>query len=348
MPSAKKQTIARSHSDSVNIVCAVCWKKPTSTRKVTEKISEQIKKLVCQEYDLKNYYHPKVVCDACRVILSVLSKDPDNNKKRLPPIPDYNSLQPPPPMTRSGTHFKCYCKICDVARLQKDEYKKHYVRHSYPVGRPKNGSPIQKARTLAICSRCFSVKGKGLDHNCTKVSKQMNIVTITKSSSEKTKGKIKSDILKNVCTESGVSLKGGELSLTTGGKKLSVQVGKSSLSFPKPKFTHESLKRLQAANNFSERAVKNIAAAFRVVAGRHSVEKNFSSSLVDRNKLLEELFEIKALCMKQKPRVGEKNNSLDDREITVDDKGYIDIQKEGVFYTDCDELLQLMLSNTYS
>ena len=255
MPPAKKLKEARSHADSIHLVCAVCWRKSSSARKVSEKLSDQIKKFFSKEFDLKNYYHPKVVCDVCRLTLSALSKDPDDCKRRLPPTADYKSLLPPPPNTRSGSDMKCKCKICDIARLDKYEYKKHCLDHSRVVGRPRFAPLLPKSKSLVLCSRCFAVKGKGFEHRCTKVSKQMNIVDITKSSSEKTKGKVASNILKDLCIESGVSLKGGKLSLSTGGKKLSVQLGNPGVSIPKPKFTHDSLKRLQAANNYSDRAV---------------------------------------------------------------------------------------------
>lgn len=112
MPKVKKQKEARSHSDSLNIVCAVCWRKPKSVRKVTEKISDQINRFSSPEYDLKNYYHPKVICDSCRVILGNLNKDEENCNRNLPPAPDYKSLVSPPPTTRSA--LQCQCKICEI------------------------------------------------------------------------------------------------------------------------------------------------------------------------------------------------------------------------------------------
>ena len=213
--------------------------------------------------------------------------------------------------------------------------------HSNPLGRPKCRSSLPKARSMIMCSSCFGVKGKGIVHKCTKSYKQINLIDITKSSSENTKGKVTSSVLKDMCKDSGVSLKGGHINLATGGKNLSIQVGKSAMSLPKPRFSHENLKRLQAANNFSDRAVKSIAAAFRVVAGRKSIEPNLSSSLVERNKSLEYLFNVKCLKMKEKFKGEDKINSPDG--LQLDENGYKDILREGVFCKDCDDLLKLVV-----
>ena len=65
-----------------------------------------------------------------------------------------------------------------------------------------------------------------------------------------------SNILKDICSETGVSKSGGVVSLATGGAPLPVQVGTSKQKAKVPRFTIESLKRLQAAHNFSDRTTK--------------------------------------------------------------------------------------------
>ena len=47
---------------------------------------------------------------------------------------------------------------------------------------------------------------------------------------------------------------------------------------------------------------RNIAAAVRVVAGRRSVETDFSQALVDRNHCLDNFFDAKEVMMKEKPK----------------------------------------------
>ena len=127
---------------------------------------------------------------------------------------------------------------------------------SNPVGAPKSKPESPPARLLPLCSKCFCVINKGVYHPCTKTQKQTNLAGFVKSNSGRTKGKITSNVLKSMCSEAGVSTGGGTISLKTGGRPITVKVGNPQKAPKIPKFTHESLKRLQAANNFSDRAIK--------------------------------------------------------------------------------------------
>ena len=64
-------TIARSHSDSLNVVC---WKKPKSVRKVTTRFEDLIRQLVYKNYSTTNYYHPRMICDVCRITITDIEK----------------------------------------------------------------------------------------------------------------------------------------------------------------------------------------------------------------------------------------------------------------------------------
>ena len=182
----------------------------------------------------------------------------EDSKRHLPPTPPYASLKPPAPTTRSSgsTDTQCTCRICEVARMKNSDQQKHTAEQSNPMGYPKTKLVSPPARTIPVCSKCFSMIGKGVPHNCTKVQRQENLSTYVKSTSTKSKGKVTSNILKDICSETGVSKSGGVVSLATGGAPLPVQVGKSKQKAKDPRFTIESLKRLQAAHNFSDKTTK--------------------------------------------------------------------------------------------
>ena len=71
---------------------------------------------------------------------------------------------------------------------------------------------------------------------------------------------------------------------------------------------------------------RGIASALRRVHGRPSVERNLKRSLGERNHLLDDLFEIKTLEMKQKIKKGEK---LPDGEV-LDARGRRTVLRTGV------------------
>ena len=73
-PVNKNNAVARTHSDSLSVICAVCWRKQGSVRKVSEKIEELVKEHVFGDYQRDNGFHPSVICDGCRKTLLDISK----------------------------------------------------------------------------------------------------------------------------------------------------------------------------------------------------------------------------------------------------------------------------------
>ena len=149
----------------------------------------------------------------------------EDSKRHLPPTPPYASLKPPAPTTRSSgsTDTKCTCRICEVARMKNNDHQRHTAEQSNPMGYPKRKLVSPPTRTI--------------------------LATYVKSTSTKSKGKVTSNILKDICSETGVSKSGEVVSLATGGAPLPVQVEKSKQKAKVPRFTIESLKRLQATHN---------------------------------------------------------------------------------------------------
>ena len=76
--------------------------------------------------------------------------------------------------------------------------------------------------------------------------------------------------------------------------------------------------------------VRNIAAAFRVAAGRKSVVENLSNSLVERNHELDHLFSVKEVVMKEKLRKKKGDTEEEENDDEVDAEGYKDINTVGI------------------
>ena len=155
----------------------------------------------------------------------------------------------------------CVCKICDIARLQPNDlaYAKFKQDHSNPVGTTtvSNSKPFSPpARTLQVCSKCFAVIGKGKGHICSKINFQLNVSEIVKNKSAKSRGKVTSSILKTVAADQSVTLRGGQVNLPSGSNILHVKLGTPKVVPKPPRFSHENLKRIQAAHNLSDKAIK--------------------------------------------------------------------------------------------
>ena len=164
----------------------------------------------------------------------------------MPPTPSYEELVPLPHVTRSSSDTDCQCNICHIARMKNKNYLADIKGKSNPKGFPKGkvSTHFPPAMPLQICSKCFCLIGRGKSHICTKTQKQSNISQLARSNSEKTTSKITSDLLKSLCVDSGVSLRGGDINLKTGGSQLPVSMGTPRVKGKRPKFTHDNLKRL--------------------------------------------------------------------------------------------------------
>ena len=75
MPPVKKmKSCAKTHSDCLSSVCAVCWRKKDNVRNVSDSLAENIQQHVFEGYSRDNGYHPCVICDGCRKTLTDLAK----------------------------------------------------------------------------------------------------------------------------------------------------------------------------------------------------------------------------------------------------------------------------------
>ena len=84
-----------------------------------------------------------------------------------------------------------------------------------------------------------------------------NLAGIVKSRSKKSKGKVVVSSLKSIFNDQGVDQRGGTVSLPTGGPPVQVTLARK-LTKKSPRWSHDSLKRLQAAMNLSDRAIKYV------------------------------------------------------------------------------------------
>ena len=78
---------------------------------------------------------------------------------------------------------------------------------------------------------------------------------IVRNVSRKSRANVTSNTLKTIAEEEGVSTRGGTLKLQTGSKSIQVQVGTPRTAPKEATFSHENLKRLQAASNISDRSL---------------------------------------------------------------------------------------------
>ena len=76
-----------------------------------------------------------------------------------------------------------------------------------------------------------------------------------RNTSRKSRSTVTSNTLKVIASDQSVSTRGGTVTLQTGSKPLSVQIGVPKVKPKEAKFSHENLKRLQASTNLSDKSL---------------------------------------------------------------------------------------------
>lgn len=163
-------------------------------------------------------------------------------------------MAPPPLKTRGKEDDSCECFVCSIARMNLD-YSAFVAKNATRSGPPPTSVKSPPAKTLNLCSKCWAHIGRGKTHQCQKSTKRENLVDIVRNTSDKSRSKVTAAALKTIAIDSGVSLKGGVVELGTGSKPIPVQIGTPKLKPKNCQFSIENLKKLQAANNMSDKTL---------------------------------------------------------------------------------------------
>ena len=219
--------------------------------------------------------------------------------------------------TRSqGPDTPCSCQICYVGGLNGREYLEYCKTVSNKPGRPTL-TDSTSPRAIKICSSCFSEVGPGVNHTCSKNTKQNNVVGLIRQSSEKTTKNILGESLKSHYSDLGVE-RGQAITLSTRGPNISAVLGqpKNPIKIG-PTFTHDSLFKLQLKRNLSDNDLLEIRTAVRKTCGKLSVESGMKYAMKERNNKLHDHFETK-ICAFIEKKSKLKSKDLEDCEKIIE------------------------------
>ena len=175
------------------------------------------------------------------------------------------------------------------------DYPAWHKQHSNPVGKPaKENIPPPSAK---ICLVCYSEFGPGKPHNCSKTTRQDNLVRMVRSNSVGTRHAVTGSSLKSLARESGVSLSGGTLPLNTKGpEKMPVRLGKGrGDDRDAAVITNEQMMELQQQTGISDSKLLKIRRALGVMLGNRKLEPYLKAALTARNCDLEDFFSLKTM-----------------------------------------------------
>ena len=102
--------------------------------------------------------------------------------------------------------------------MKNQEYLKYKSEHSDSLGAPVKSeeSKSPPAKTLQLCSKCFSSIGPGKSQICSKNSLHNNLVNIANNNDIKSRERVTSSLLKISASEQGVTTRGGDVNIESG------------------------------------------------------------------------------------------------------------------------------------
>ena len=157
---------------------------------------------------------------------------------------------------------------------------------------------LNKLEIIKKCSKCASVIQKGKSHICKKSVIVNNIKESLKNMELKTKEQLTSSLLKDVTKIKGES-ESVKLSKAQGGKPLRVSIG--SVKNPKETLlTIDNFQNIRTTFNLSYKVTSGIETAIRVATKNAKIiEPNLKRKLLDKNHILDDLFDCKDVSFKR-------------------------------------------------
>ena len=204
---------------------------------------------------------------------------------------DYDELSKSMKRSSPDDEF-CSCYICQAGR------SKVFKRSKNKPGPKITNPPPLTPKAVKVCSTCFQIIGKGINHNCKKSDASNSLVKCATDNgvSEQVVSQVLSEVNSNHA-----------LLKRTHGPPMSVSLGPIT---KKPKIvTHEDLEKLSRQLNLSDTKSKENAKAIRILFGRNAVQSGYKESLPAKAKEMESMLDVKILEFTEKKSKKEQKDN---------------------------------------
>ena len=253
MPNASK-----THDECRKSVCVVCMKK--SDRELTVAAKEKILQFIEPDLDFNDDRVPLGICVNSRFQLGKL----DGSIKKFPTLFNFQNISKKP-STRSS--LICDCLICQIGKLRgKEQHPLNKLEDSSEKSiKPENQS-VEKS------TKCLSLIGRGLPHNCTLGTRHENLKKIAEADG---KG---AELVASAVIASKDSSPNGTIRLTqqAGGKAIPLRRGASVAQqlFKTPLSTQDMV-HIQQNTGLSNNGMRKLGSTLNQISPLRLVEPNF-------------------------------------------------------------------------
>ena len=180
--------MAPSHEQCRGRVCLLCFakgKKENNTfRKVTPALWSKIELHVLQGLDREDTRLPSALCPTCVRSLNEFDQPPEKKRSRREiPLGDHSLLNQVTTHSAAAPDALCHCFVCRIAQSVPADLSSVRGAAKMPENprRPtlpskKDGETEFREETrIQLCTQCLSKIGRGLPHQCTKISRLRSI-----------------------------------------------------------------------------------------------------------------------------------------------------------------------------
>ena len=255
-------------------VCAVCYRK--SSRNLSSREASIIKDNVISNFDLLNPDFPSGVCNGCHLLLSKKAKGDDV----IFPLPE--DYDPHRAMNRRSVDT-CECRICSVAKMDKQEALKLKRKPGRPPAQDEKGT----IEVYKICGNCYSKIYRGCNHSAKMCSSRRSKVYNAEKllDSPTTKERVASRIFDDSPSTSLSTLGNAKKTVLTPTRKSGDDV---------PMVGSEELLHIQQRLNLSTRQMNKLSHDLKEASPK-IIEKGAKQSLYEKNHSLDEFFDLRLL-----------------------------------------------------
>ena len=155
-------------------------------------------------------------------------------------------------MTRQGKNDPCQCSVCCLSRATLCQETKTLLDRYIEVN---NMIPAPSQTVIKICVLCNGEIASEKPHVCTKTSFRVNTLNIVRQKSEKSRGRLTSELVKTHFNEQSTSTRGGTISLPGGGpNSVKITLGAEAAGLMKQRsFSHQDIIDIVGGRNLSDR-----------------------------------------------------------------------------------------------
>ena len=271
MPSHRKK---KTHEDYLKCVCLLCMQKCQNSKPISDQHYNTIERFVVGGLDKNDPRLPKVLCMSC---IRVLYYHEENEFSRTIKVFDYSKLRDIKTITRSKCDCSCY--VCAIGR-----YNSIGKSTTLADSSDTNTCNFKETKSvIKLCTHCLCEISRGKSHHCTITERRYNLIEMLVPS------KTSEQAIAHCLKEKASKNDSNSFTLSQPGPSLRCII--NPVSNDPPVLKVEDILTMKSNLNIGVNTTLKMAKELRFgLKNRNIVEPGLKDALIQKNKLVDEMF----------------------------------------------------------